>query len=81
MMKMVATGVAAFVGMYPYGSSMALVQLCKYVFAVSVKRKRCCLSKNLLQLPGHAWYIHEGLLITASKGDTSVARLDCCKCR
>ncbi len=81
MMKVVAGRVTALVGMYTDGCRMAAVQPGKNLFAISVKRQRCGLSENLLQRCRGALCIHGRWLITASKGDTSVARLDCCKCR
>lgn len=78
MMKMITSGIAALIRMHTYGCCMAVVQLRKYMFAINVKRMRGSLSKNLLQFHAAA---HGRQLIAASKGDTSVALLDCCKCR
>ncbi len=53
--------------MHTDGRRMAAVQLCKYLFAISVKRMCWGLCKNLLQLRRDAWCTHGLWLITAHR--------------
>jgi hypothetical protein len=58
LMKMFTIRIAAPVGMHTNGCRMAIVQFAKHLLTVTVKRKRCCLSKNLLQSKRHVCSTH-----------------------
>ena len=82
LVQVIAVFIIAPVMVHAHDGRMALVQPVKNMLTVRIAVSSACMAKQLLQLRGrYCCGTHKAACITASKGDTIAALLDCCKCR
>ena len=80
-MQVITVCMIAAVQMAAIACGVTMLQLAEHRFAHHIEWPAGSLAKQLLQLGCPTNGTHDGLFSIASKGDTKLALLDCCRCR